>query len=1442
MTVFDTNHGFVELNRTFHELSKDSTGSDGMDSRWTLGLGETALRWPNLVNEYRLIILSEAGSGKTTEIHNIAHTLRKQKKQAFFLRLEHIPSDFEAAFEVGTYDAFFEWLKSEEEGWILLDSVDEARLRHPGDFELAIRKLSRQIRVAYNRAHIVITGRTTAWRPKTDLDHCAAHLPYVVTTSEREPKTLDSDRSENTLELETEDQKSAKPVFKIVTLDDLTSEQIAEFAKTRGVDDSKSFLDAVERADAWSFTARPQDLEELIEFWLDESRIGTRLEIMKNSIERRLAERDQDRADALPLSSDRARQGARLLAAATTLTRDPTIRIPDGAKNSKGISVQSVLDDWDAREQATLLSRPIFDEAIYGTVRFHHRTVREYLTAEWFADLLNRERSRRAIEGLFFRNQYNLDVVVPTLRPILPWLVLLNEKIREHVFKVEPEIFFEGGDPSQLPLDLRRRILRDVCEQVASGTTGRSMHDYAAVQRFAGPDLTTDVRELIQKYADNDDLTEFLLRMVWIGQLDGLKQEVMNVALTPTTERYTRSIAFRAIYAIGSDEDQEHVRRSFLVEAPEIRRIWLAELVDGLIPTEETASWLLTCMERTENEEHHSVDHLADRVTKFVESSDVELLPKLISGFNRLLNLPPMIERWHCEVSEKFQWLLPPASKAVERLVLARNPTSLEPDTLSVLHKLTRARDYISYSLVGIKEKFSELVSSWQDMNRAMFWFEVERARKASRDKKDDKRLTEFWQVSIFNQFWKFEIADFEYVVNEISRRDVIDDRLVALSLAFDLYKTAKRPRAWREQLKKLVKGNAELSTRLDNYLNPPAQDAESRRWKQQEAKRKKRDEAQRKQQEKYHADWKKWFNDNLEDAREKLRENPGSLTNPIHYLFQRTREKKQSSTRWTEYNWKTLIPEYGEDVARFYRDGVVSFWRHYKPKFHSEGAPLNKTTHNVIIGLMGLEIEAREVQDWTKALPPVEVELACRYAFCELNGFPTWLPKLFETHPEIVCEFLMQEIRYELSIEAPETDTHYVIRRVGRSGQWVWDRLAPGIYKQLEDEPQNLSNLAQFLKVVQGSNLSDDLVEKLASWKCRTQRELQHLARWFAVWTGVSPEAAIESLKSRIVEIDDPQEQTLFAMVFVTHLFEGDRSDGFAAREAFKTPEHLKSLYILLNEYIRPDEDIDRSGRGVYTPGLRDEAQDTRDKLLSMLIRLPGKESYSALINLAEGHPHKKARQWMMLQAKEKAEQDSDMESWSPEQVKDFGETIERTPRTHKELAELAVLRLLDLKDDIEHGDGSIAVTLQKITHETEMRNFIGREMREKAYGRYSIPQEEELADAKKPDLRFHGTGFDGPVPVELKFADNWSGPDLFERLENQLCGDYLRDNRSTRGIFLLVYRGDKANWELRDGNHVDFPGLIEALKEHWWDISPEFSNIEDIVVIGIDLTCRYN
>lgn len=213
------------------------------------------------------------------------------------------------------------------------------------------------------------------------------------------------------------------------------------------------------------------------------------------------------------------------------------------------------------------------------------------------------------------------------------------------------------------------------------------------------------------------------------------------------------------------------------------------------------------------------------------------------------------------------------------------------------------------------------------------------------------------------------------------------------------------------------------------------------------------------------------------------------------------------------------------------------------------------------------------------------------------------------------------------------------------------------------------------------------------------------------------------------------------------------------------------------------------------------------------------------------------------MRLGRRKAEQDADYKPWIARQVREFNDRLDRTPRDHRELADVAVLRLLDLKDDLENGDTSIAAVLQKVERETEMRNFIANDLRGKAFGRYNIPQEDELADAKRPDLRFYGPAIAGAVPAELKLADaGWSGPDFFERLENQLAGDYLRDAHSSRGIFVLVHRGHKQTWQHPETlEALNFHKLVMSLQTHWTKIAPKYPSVDDITVIGIDLTKRF-
>lgn len=1431
--MFKNLDDFIELDRTFRDLtiSEEDGDNANMVPRFRR---EASTRWADLLAEPRVIILAEAGSGKTEEIRHICRRQRDNGKPAFFLRIEHVVDDFETSFEEGSFEEFEIWLESGEQGWLFLDSVDEARLRDPKDFERAIRRIGKKIERALPRTHVVITGRTEAWRPATDLLLCRTNLRWEVPAKASDEAPTPA--GENVATSGRADKRENKQApFRIVALEDLRGAQVDRFATAKGVVDLKAFKRAVDQAEAWSFTTRPLDLAETVEYWNDHQRIGSRLDLMTSSIAKRLEERDQDRADARPIAADRIREGARLVAAATTLCQESAIRVPDGDQNSMGLPIRDVLTNWNNQDCTTLLSRPIFDPGIYGTVRFHHRSVREYLTAEWLHSLLVDEGSRAKIEGLFFRQQYGIEVIVPTMRPVLPWLATLDRRILDKTVSLAPEVLFEGGDPSKLPLDTRRHILRQTCEQLAQPAHGRSMMDYQAVQRFASPDLADDIAALLDQYAADDDITWFLLRMIYQGDIRALSAKAKQFALT-SRSKYTRIAAIRAVFAVGTPADAEDIRKAFLAEGPALSRDWLGELLENLPHTEETIVWLLQALEAVAPKNPHDIDPLSDPLGHLTDELPVSLLGVLMDGLVNLLQREPVIERRHCEISQAHGWLASTAARIAARMIKARDPAALSPSTLSALWLLPIMSDYGDNKLGDIRKELPDLVRDWAELNHALFWHSVEQER-AWCEREKGERLDDWWRVSIFGRCWAFEPADFDAIAADIAKHPLLDDRLVALTLAFALFVTEKRPRKWRERLKRVAAKDDVLSTKLQSLLHPPAGElAKIRRQQAQWKRRHKRIAA---------AQEKRLERDRivLAERVDQIRDpgKPGILTYHQAYLMESMRSAGGDNLgHWTTGNWRSLSQRYGEPVATAFRDAAVRFWREFDPPTQSQGASLNRTPYTVIFGLTGIAIEAREEEDWVGKLTPAEAEKAARYAMSELNGFPTWLPDLYAAFPKDVAAVLLKEIQHELEVETAESESHYVLYKIAWHCEFAREQIAPVLLPALGAKRLNRRNLGYLLSIVQGSSIPDVDIAKIAARKATAKYDPTFTPIWYATWAGVDPDAAIPAVAACLAAQTDPVERTNLALRFVVALVGGRQHEG-RARLGYRTVEHMKTLYLLMTKYIREEEDIERAGQGVYSPGLRDDAQDARNALFTFIRETPGKEAYLALVEMERAHPAVKSRPWMGFHAKAKATLDADFAPWKPDQVKEFNDARVATPANHRELWYFGVERLEDLKHDLENGDESIASILQETVQETEFRKLIGGWLRDRAGGRYSIPPEEELADAKRPDLRFRGAHFDAPVPVELKVADKWTGPQLFERMEVQLGGDYLRDIRSSRGIFLLVYVGIGTRWDLPGGGSANsFEELLTALRQQWAMIAEQYPNVEDLAVVGIDLTRR--
>jgi hypothetical protein len=162
---------------------------------------------------------------------------------------------------------------------------------------------------------------------------------------------------------------------------------------------------------------------------------------------------------------------------------------------------------------------------------------------------------------------------------------------------------------------------------------------------------------------------------------------------------------------------------------------------------------------------------------------------------------------------------------------------------------------------------------------------------------------------------------------------------------------------------------------------------------------------------------------------------------------------------------------------------------------------------------------------------------------------------------------------------------------------------------------------------------------------------------RWFALWVDTDPAAAIPALEATLEGLR-PDEASAFAQQFAVGLL-GDRHGTGTRVSAYRNAKDLKTLYILMHRYIRAADDIERADKGVYSPTLRDDAQDARNTLFNMLATVPGVEAYAAIKTLEREHPEPDYRRWMARRARERATADADEPLWTVEQVRAFARDI---------------------------------------------------------------------------------------------------------------------------------------------------------------------------------------
>jgi len=141
----------IALDRRFFEWQE---GRDpGRQALALRGFSDGSFGWPELLAKRRVVILAEAGSGKTEELMEQARLQTAAGKFALYATVQDVGRDgLVRAIRAADRVRLEAWRRTDEPGWFFIDSIDEAKLDHIR-LERALRAIADAIIGVEGRAH-----------------------------------------------------------------------------------------------------------------------------------------------------------------------------------------------------------------------------------------------------------------------------------------------------------------------------------------------------------------------------------------------------------------------------------------------------------------------------------------------------------------------------------------------------------------------------------------------------------------------------------------------------------------------------------------------------------------------------------------------------------------------------------------------------------------------------------------------------------------------------------------------------------------------------------------------------------------------------------------------------------------------------------------------------------------------------------------------------------------------------------------------------------------------------------------------------------------------------------------------------------------------------------------------------------------------------------------
>jgi glycosyltransferase involved in cell wall biosynthesis len=479
-----------------------------------------------------LVLLGQAGMGKTYAAHFEVDALRQSGEMVDFVSLGREPDPGEALLRLLASDHASEFVKGRN-WYIFLDGIDETA----GPPATLITEVGRLLDTLFERGdadrlRLRLLCRTSAW----SIDH-----DRLVEVRWREDQV------------------------RKLELGPLSKHEITDLVAAKLPDRVQTFLNSIEEHNAEALAARPVLLFLLLDLFLaNDTFPNTRARLYQLGLERLILSAQVANALGKRVDLERRLLISSRIAVATTFSGLSQITADPGLPTDDAVHLADLVGQLEPAEGEALgvttaevraaLATPLFARIAPDTFEWAHRTFMEFLAAHYL--VVRQVPAPDLWNLLLVADPDGKQTVAPHLREVAAWLAGMVPDFFRLLVKLEPKILLRSDLAAATPQD-RSLLVDALLDRIAD----EELYDFFdAVRPYLGklghPNLHAQLASRLADKSQGHVLRRIVVDIAHRTELRSFIPVLLKVALDEGDALDVRKASVDAVSAFGTPEDK----------------------------------------------------------------------------------------------------------------------------------------------------------------------------------------------------------------------------------------------------------------------------------------------------------------------------------------------------------------------------------------------------------------------------------------------------------------------------------------------------------------------------------------------------------------------------------------------------------------------------------------------------------------------------------------------------------------------------------------------------------------------------------------------------------------------------------------------------------------------------------------------------------------------